>query len=75
MRNSLRKPKNENQQRVSKTDNMHLIQLIYLSWCFFNYTFRPVIGLSSWWQFCYKVTVWSDMSDYSTILKLIRLLV
>ena len=47
---------------------------VFRMW-YFTYVFPLVIRPSSGWHFCYTNTVWSNVPDYSTILKLLLLLV
>ena len=58
-----------------KNQKIDLIPPLYFYWNIFIYVFRPVIRLSSGWHFCYKNTVWSNMPNYSTLLKFVWLLV
>jgi len=44
---------------------MQLIPLIYCYCDIFTYMFRLVIRPSSVWHFCYKNTVWPNVSNYS----------
>ena len=54
---------------VSGTNKMHLIPLVYFYCYIFTYMFEPVIWPSAVWHFCYKITLWSNLANYSTLLK------